>query len=357
MRWNLDGVNLIPIVRSDKEKVLLGVIPIMALNRIADSKDPNQAGYQPPALPTPLPSTARRGSLMRGVSPPPHSARDSAPPPLLAERRGSVSRGAAPPPQPTNNRRGSVERRGSVGKGVQPPGVGLMPAVPAALLAKFGHITGPESAPLVEGDASSLPDADTESEDDNDYESHPRYCPVRDEEMVDLLYTNDGKLRDGVDLAPLTVTENTKLARVAYLLRMVGAACICVIDEGALTGVLTRITLFRVEALINRGETETQKTLHLRDEAIRTSLTDQSEALSKLITLRRNSSAPSFLSMMRQGLRRSRKDSVTARHLRESKESLDRDSKEKLEVESDDAPSGAAAHNPAAHIHPRLPAP
>lgn len=101
----------------------------------------------------------------------------------------------------------------------------------------------------------------------------PANSASRGEPMVDLLYDEDGKLRDGIDvrentklrtrlsahihacvvwdraltkrvvtvvvnsqLAPLTVSVDCKLARISYLIRMVGASCICVIDEGTFTG-------------------------------------------------------------------------------------------------------------------------
>lgn len=37
------------------------------------------------------------------------------------------------------------------------------------------------------------------------------------------------------------------VARLAYLLRMVGGSFVCVIEEGRLLGVLTRINLFECE--------------------------------------------------------------------------------------------------------------
>ena len=69
----------------------------------------------------------------------------------------------------------------------------------------------------------------------------------KDDEIIDVLYQADGSLRSSVDLAPLTVSTHTKLARISYVLRMLGASMVLVIDEGKLAGVLTRVTLFKVE--------------------------------------------------------------------------------------------------------------
>jgi hypothetical protein len=72
------------------------------------------------------------------------------------------------------------------------------------------------------------------TEDEEDYE-------------IDVLYDEFGRLRAGADLAPLSVSIHTKLARMSYVLRLLGAACVFVIEEGALAGVLTRVGLFQVE--------------------------------------------------------------------------------------------------------------
>ena len=65
--------------------------------------------------------------------------------------------------------------------------------------------------------------------------------------MIDLLYDEYGALRPGVDLAPLTVSKHTKLARISYVLRMLGASTVFVLDEGKFFGVLTRVAMFQVE--------------------------------------------------------------------------------------------------------------
>ena len=62
-----------------------------------------------------------------------------------------------------------------------------------------------------------------------------------------MLYESDGRLRDAADLAPLTVSSQMRLARVAFLLRSVGAAACCVVDEGRLVGVVTTPDLANVE--------------------------------------------------------------------------------------------------------------
>ena len=69
-----------------------------------------------------------------------------------------------------------------------------------------------------------------------------------DDELLDLLYEQDsGALRPGVDLAPLTVSTHTKLARISYLLGNLGASHVLVLREGLLHGMLTRVKVFEVE--------------------------------------------------------------------------------------------------------------
>ena len=65
--------------------------------------------------------------------------------------------------------------------------------------------------------------------------------------------------RAGVDVAPLAVSMRTKLARVAYVMRMLGASSAFVTDEGKLCGVLTRVTLFHVESMLFDDEAEVRR--------------------------------------------------------------------------------------------------
>ena len=72
------------------------------------------------------------------------------------------------------------------------------------------------------------------------------------------MFAADGSLREGVDLAPLTVSTHTRLARVVFLVTHLGGSSIFVVDEGRLAGLLTRLGLFRIaqelhEELDERG--------------------------------------------------------------------------------------------------------
>ena len=75
----------------------------------------------------------------------------------------------------------------------------------------------------------------------------PALSPPSDDDVIDLLRDASGELRAGVDLAPLTVFKHTRLARMSFMLRTLGASTVNVIDEGRLAGVLTRVSLFKVE--------------------------------------------------------------------------------------------------------------
>lgn len=84
----------------------------------------------------------------------------------------------------------------------------------------------------------------------------PSPTPCGDD-AVDLLYDDQGNVRPGVDLAALTVSKSTKLARISYVLRMLGASTVNVLDEGRLAGVLTRVALFKVEReLLDQVDTD-----------------------------------------------------------------------------------------------------
>ena len=56
-------------------------------------------------------------------------------------------------------------------------------------------------------------------------EGSPRYSCINSEldgsgrPLIDVLYDEEGELREGVDLAPLTVAKQTRLARISYLVR------------------------------------------------------------------------------------------------------------------------------------------
>ena len=78
---------------------------------------------------------------------------------------------------------------------------------------------------------------------------------------IDLMYSADGSLRPGVDVAPLAVSKQTKLARISYVMRMLGASSAFVTDGGVLLGVLTRVTLFHIESqLFEEDAEERQRT-------------------------------------------------------------------------------------------------
>ena len=81
-----------------------------------------------------------------------------------------------------------------------------------------------------------------------------------DEEVIDVLFDSDGNPRSGLDLSPLIVCSQTRLARLSSLLRMLGASTAFVTDQGLCTSYATRVTLFHVEShLIDEEEEEEEK--------------------------------------------------------------------------------------------------
>ena len=121
------------------------------------------------------------------------------------------------------------------------------------------------------GDAATARPASTASPGDADTE-----------QMLDMLYTDDSQMRTGVDLAPLTVSRRMKLARISYVLRLLGASSAVGIDEGRFLGVLTRVTLFRVEANLldqeeNEGSFNAPASMRRRNEEASSSMSSSSD--------------------------------------------------------------------------------
>ena len=246
--WAFSGVSHVPVVNTEKDRVLLGCITFQALDGLADARDtPRQqlAGYEPPV--------ARSTDTPAEESPPSHAEPaghsldlqldddDNASP--MRSRLGDGAREATPPPA----RAGGGRRPSLVGRLTD----AFFPPKKDAALARNNSSTRLLIEPLLDDDMDEGAKAGVElGEGLGRGLSHPLAstdpAPGEDD-VIDLLRDESGAVRPSVDLAPLAVSKHTRLARLTFMVRTLGASTVNVIDEGRLAGVLTRVSLFQVE--------------------------------------------------------------------------------------------------------------
>ena len=206
--WVFSGVSLVPIVRSAASPYLLGCIhadilhqlaaePVSRRSSVAEAEEedaPRRYSLNPPTRVPPMRMPPTR-------MPAKYDDADQ----LLRGERGL---GALKEPLVAADALGEVSGGGRVGGGAD----------------GGGGVGG------ARGGASST------------------IAAVAGDDLIDILEDSHGFPRDGVDLAPLTVTPHARLARLSSLLRLLGASTAFVVAEGLLVGYATRVTLFHVES-------------------------------------------------------------------------------------------------------------
>lgn len=236
VRWPLSGIAFVPIVHSLAQPVLIGYCPTVLLDELIHGEEGGDGR-----------GGAQQRATRTGYVAPPPSSRNS-----LIDSALALAESATAPRQ---GRRSGVCGSCALSQLAEP----LLAQTAAAPTRKDEPAERQEAAP-----------ASTSSEEGSN--GTPRASET-EEDMIDLLYNDEDELRPGVDLAPLTVSKNIKLARVSYLLRTLGASSIAVTENGALVGVVTRINLFAVESeLIDKQELERRSPSTARRSSARSSM-------------------------------------------------------------------------------------
>ena len=214
--------------------MLLGAVPTDLLHELADDGTPTRGSihmvrgeYTPPTLQTPPPSPPEANP-----SPPECGRAASLSAPLLEEEGEEGEE--------------EGEEEDDDDEEEAPSAANTLDARLSASALRNQVVRGGEAGASSSSSTTTTPTVAFRSSRRNSVVRRPEDNDET-ERMIDLLYDEYGILRPGVDLAPLTVSKHTKLARISYVLRMLGASTVFVLDEGKFFGVLTRVAMFQVE--------------------------------------------------------------------------------------------------------------